>query len=127
MFRVTIRAIETNEDDQLPVTFSLGTPADCLIVSDSRSPDHRLAVAQAWAKAVGLARRSFLSNQLGARQGIIDACTSVRGVLDSQELTPAPRFLCPADGEETTHWLLDNLVESWLISVTSLPVHAKSW
>lgn len=33
MFRVTIRAIEANEDNQLPVTFSLGIPAYCLIVS----------------------------------------------------------------------------------------------
>ena len=125
MFRVTIRAIDVNEDDQLPVAFCLGIPADCLIASDS--PNHRLIAAQGWAKAIGLARKSFLKNQLGAREEIIDACTSVRGILDTQDLAPAPRFLCsPIGAETTTHWVLDNLVESWLISVTYIPTHVPS-
>jgi len=125
MFRVTIRAIETNDEDQLPVTFSLGSSAECLIVSDSSSPDHRLAAAQGWAKAVGLARRTILM-ELRGPQLVIDACTSVARILDSQELTPAPRFLELMIGDETTHWILDNLVESWLISVTHIPSHVQS-
>ncbi len=125
MFRVTIRAIETNDDDLLPVTFSLGPPEDCLIVSDASSPDHRQAAAQGWVKAVGLARRTILM-ELGGPQLVIDACTSVSRILDSQELTPAPRFLEPMIGGETTHWILDNVVESWLISVTLIPSHVQS-
>jgi len=125
MFRVTIRAIEANEDNQLPVTFSLGIPAYCLIVSVSASPDHRLAAAQGWVKAVGLARRTILM-ELGGPRIVIDACTSVARILDSQELTPAPRFLELIVGDETSHWILDNLVESWLISVTHIPSHVQS-
>lgn len=126
MFRVTIRAIEANEDDQLPAAFSLGFPVDCLIVRDSFSPNHRLVAAQGWAKAIGSARRSFLEDQLGARDNIIDACTSARGILETQHLAPAPRFLAPMIGEEMTHWILDNLVESWLISVTVIPSHVQA-
>ncbi len=64
--------------------------------------------------------------ELGGPQLVIDACTSVARILDSQELTPAPRFLELMIGDETTHWILDNLVESWLISVTNIPTHVRS-
>lgn len=125
MFRVSIRPIETNEDVWLPIAFSLGDAAHCLVASRSPKTTHKLVAAQGWVKSVGISRGSFLKTQLGAPVNVIEACTSVKGILKTHDLMPAPRFLCPPDGGETTHWVLDNLVESWLISVTSLPTRVS--
>ena len=125
MFRVTIRAIQVNEDDPVPVSLSLGAPASCLIVPGAASSEQRIVAAHGWAKTVGLGRRSFLLYELGSRQEIVDACTSVGGILEMHELTAAPRYLCPDTVDETTHWVLDNSVEAWLISVTPLKTNVR--
>ena len=122
MFRVSIYEIEHNEDVHLPEGFSLGDVAHCLVACRSPSPTHRLVAAQGWEKFVGLSRRSFLTRN-GAPAHIIKGCTSANSIRG--QLTPAPRFLCPLACRETTHWILENHVESWLISVTRLPTRVQ--
>ena len=125
MFRVTIRPINTNDENVFEFQFSLGDAVHCLATAYSPQTTDRLVAAQGWVKCVGLSRGSFLKNQLGAPAKIIEACTSAKGVLEWHDLTPAPRFLCPPDGGETTYWVLDNLVDAWLISVTRLPARVQ--
>jgi hypothetical protein len=124
MFRVSVYYIETNEDPHLPDGFSLGDAAHCLVAYRSPSPTHRLVAAQGWVKCVGLTRGSYAKTH-GASANIVAAYASAKGVLEWHDLTPAPRFLCPPDYGETTHWILDNCIDSWLISVTRLPTRVQ--
>jgi len=122
MFQVTIYLIETNEDEYLGTSFYLGDPMSCLIVPSVAAPEHELIAAEGWAKSLGIYRRDFLKTKVNAPANIIEACTSAQSILDKQELSPAPRFLWPEYERETTYWILDNRVESWLISVTCLDI-----
>lgn len=117
MFQVTIYLIETNEDEYLGTSFYLGDPMRCLIVPSVAAPEHELIAAEGWAKSLGIYRRDLLKTKFNAPAQILERCTCAQSILDNQELSPAPRFLWPEYERETTHWILDNSVESWLISV----------
>jgi hypothetical protein len=127
MFRVTIRTIEYLEDNDLHYIFFdlhnaifLGAPARCLVASNGPSSNEKIVAAQGWIKILGLSRREFMKAN-GAPAHIIEVSTSVDGILKNQDFTPAPGCLCPYDGDEASHWILDNRAESWLISVTRIP------
>ena len=124
MFRVTIRPINTNDENVFEFQFSLGDAVHCLATAYSPQTTDRLVAAQGWVKCVGLTRGSYAKTH-GASANIVAAYASAKGVLEWHDLTPAPRFLCPPDYGETTHWILDNCIDSWLISVTRLPTRVQ--
>jgi hypothetical protein len=116
MFSVTIRHIETSEDDQDPPLW-IGDPITTLTIPSTVATEPKLAAAEGWVKSVGLARRAYLKETLNAPENVIEACTTVEGIFESDQLSPAPSYLCFEGDNDLTHWVLDNMVEAWFISV----------
>lgn len=116
MFSVTIRHIETSEDDQDPPLW-IGDPIATLTIPSTIATEPKLAAAEGWVKSVGLARRAFLKETLNAPEYIIEGSTTVEGIFESDQLSPAPSYLCFERDNDLTHWVLDNMVEAWFISV----------
>ena len=119
MFSVTIRHIETSEDDQDPPLW-IGDPIATLTIPSTVATEPKLAGAEGWVKSVGLARRANLKETLNAPENVIEACTTVEGIFESDQLSPAPSYLCFEEDNDLTHWVLDNMVEAWFISVPSM-------
>lgn len=126
MFSVTIRSIETSEEGQGPPLW-IGEPLTSLTIPSTAAAEPKLAAAEAWVKSVGLARLAFLTDKLHAPEKVIRACTTVEGILEHDQLSPAPPYLCFEIGDDMTHWVLDNNVEAWFISVRTLgPSESKA-
>ena len=123
MFRVTIREIHCEEKFGKTVEVSAENATQCLVVRQllPGRASHRRIAAEGWAKAVGIARQAFLSESR-APEKVIEMCTSARGILRSGQLHQAPQFLLDLAPENGSQWLLDNCVESWLISVEPIAV-----
>ena len=127
MFRVTIREIHYEEKFGQTIEVSVRDATECLVVAPTLPSGRRLhksVAAEGWAKAVGIARRTSLS-EFRAPQHIIEMCTSAKGFLRYGKIDEAPTFLLDFTQESGSHWLLDNRVESWLISVEPIAVPAN--
>jgi hypothetical protein len=129
MFRVAIRHVDYLSDSfehiypGLDNAIFLGEPVRCLVASKVSS-DERIA-AKGWVKSFGLERREFLKSN-GAPEWLIEASTSVDGILKAFDLVQAPGCFCPYDDDyKSKHFILDNHVECWLISVTRLQARVQ--